>query len=314
MRIRLIAGLGLGALGIVATAACSSSSSGNSNPYEHQSDFCTAVANAECQETGDNNCSIAVDQMQCVTYRTSECMQGHIILSNLPSSDTTSRTYTPDNAKACIDALNGAFSNVQIKYDDLFKSGGLIDTCEHVFVGNAGDGSGCHTDYDCTVNGEVCAPIVGESTGACAKPTPKMLNEACADPGDECAPSTYCAVPSGGSLPKCIASADTNQSCSTSDECVAADYCAPNQKCQPRVQSGGACLTNDDCQTGLFCDPDVLQCKGSFGFVSGSPDCNGFLLGQNLPDAGGVTVGDSGGGGNDGGTMEAATGDAPSGG
>jgi hypothetical protein len=313
MRIRLIAGLGLGALGIVASA-CSSSSSGNSNPYQTQSDFCAAVAQAECQETGDNNCSISVSQMQCVTWRTSQCMQGNIILP-LANSDTTSRTYTPGNAKACIDALNSAFNQVQIKYTDLFKSGGLVDTCEHVFVGNAGDGSGCHSDYDCTVSGEVCAPILGQATGACAKPTPKMLGEACADPGDECATSTYCAIPSGGSLPKCVASANTGAICSGSNQCVAADYCATggtSSTCQVRVQSGGACTSTGDCDTNLFCDPDVNQCKGSLGFVSGSPDCNGFLLGQNLPDAGGVTVGDSGGG-NDGGTMEAAT-DAPSGG
>jgi hypothetical protein len=306
MRIRLIAGLGLGALGIV-TVACSSSSSGNNNPYAKQSDFCAAVAKAECQEA--TNCG--VDETQCETWRARQCNSGTIIVPLTPS-DTLSRQYNPDKAKACIDALNGAFgnSNVQIKYGDLFNKGGLVDTCEAVFAGNVGNGSACTTDYDCTQMGEVCASVPGQQA-ACATPTMKALGSACADPGDTCATGTYCSNASGSD--KCVAAETNGGPCQSNDECVTGFHCV-NKACTAQALSGGACATNSDCDpSAQFCDPDVDKCTVGLGFLNGSFDCNGFLLGQNLPD-GGPTVGDSGGGGNDGGTMEAATGDAPSGG
>ncbi|HTQ42180.1 MAG TPA: dickkopf-related protein [Polyangiaceae bacterium] len=305
MRIRLIAGLGFGALGIVVTA-CSSSSSGNSNPYPDVATFCQAVAKAECQEA--TNCG--VDETQCETYRASQCQQGTIIVKQTPT-DTLSRTYTSGNAKGCLDALNGAFGggNVQIKYADLQK---LLDSCEAVFVGNAGNGSGCVTKYDCTKSGEICAPLPGRTDqGACATSTPKMTGDVCADPGDTCPDSNYCSTASG--TPTCVASSTTGGPCQSNLQCVTSDHCV-NGACAARAESGGACSTDADCDpmTAPFCDPDVNKCAVGLGFLNGSFDCNGFLLGQNLPD-GGPTVNDSGGGGNDGGTMEAAT-DAPSGG
>jgi hypothetical protein len=306
MRIRLIAGLGLGALGIVVTA-CSSSSSGNNNPYPDVATFCQAVAKAECQEA--TNCG--VDETQCETYRTSQCQQGTIIVKQTPS-DTLSRTYSSGKAKTCLDALNGsnAFGggNLQIKYADLQK---LLDSCEAVFVGNAGNGSGCVTKYDCTNPGEICAPLPGRTDqGACATPTQKMTGDVCADPGDTCPDNNYCSTASG--TPTCVASSTTGP-CQSNLQCDTAYHCVSGA-CAARAESGGACSTDADCDPKMapFCDPDVDTCAVGLGFLNGSFDCNGFLLGQNLPDAG-PTVGDSGGG-NDGGTMEAATSDAPSGG
>lgn len=308
MRIRLIAGLGLGVLGTIATA-CSSSSSGNNNPYPDIDHFCAAVAKAECQES--TNCG--TDESSCETYRTKVCTEGTIIVPLQPS-DTLSRAYTSGNVQKCIDALNNAFgnNNVQIKYDDLFKSGGLVDTCEAVFQGNVGNGSGCTTDYDCTQMGEVCASVPGQ-TPACATPTTKQLGSACADPGDTCASGNYCSNASGS--PKCVASETNGGPCKSNDECVSGLHCVSGA-CSALAMSGEACASNSDCDpTAPFCDPDVNKCAVGLGFLNGSFDCNGFLLGQGLPDAGGgPSVGDSGTGGNDGGTMEAATTDAPSGG
>lgn len=307
MRIRLIAGLGLGALGIVASA-CSSSSSGNNNPYPDVQHFCAAVAKAECQEA--TNCG--VDEAQCETYRTAQCQQGTIVVKQAPS-DTLSRTYTSGNAQACIDALNDSShgfggGNVQIKYPDLQK---IVDACEAVFVGNAGNGSGCVTKYDCTKSGEICAPLPGRmDQGACATPTAKMTGDVCADPGDTCPDNNYCSTASG--TPTCVASSTTKGPCQSDIQCITTDYCV-NGACETKQVSGGTCTSDADCDsTAPFCDPDVDKCAVGLGFLNGSFDCNGFLLGQNLPDAGGPVVNDAGG--NDGGTMEAATGDAPSGG
>jgi hypothetical protein len=308
MRIRLIAGLGLGALATIATA-CSSSSSGSNNPYPDVSHFCAAVAKAECQEA--TNCG--VDASMCETYRASQCNSGVIVLKLTPS-DTLSRQYSSDKAQGCINALNSAFgggqNSVEIKYDDLFKSGGIIDTCEAVFAGNVGNGSACTTNYDCTQSGEVCASVPGQQA-ACATPTMKAQGSACADPGDTCAAGNYCSNASGS--PKCVASGTTGGPCMANDQCVATDHCVGGA-CAALSISGEPCTSNADCDpTAPFCDPDVDKCAVALGFLNGSFDCNGFLLGQGLPDGGGPVVND-GGNGNDGGTMEAATGDAPSGG
>src|SRR5580704_19116393 len=103
MRAQLVVGAALSALGFV--AACSSSSS-SSNPYPGVTEFCTAVAQAECQESA--NCGGS--KSDCETYRQAQCTGGTIVLP-LADSDTLSRTYTSANAQNCINALNSTFNS-----------------------------------------------------------------------------------------------------------------------------------------------------------------------------------------------------------
>lgn len=301
MRTRLVVGLTFGALGMIATA-CSSSSSSSAppNPYPDVEHFCAAVAQAECQVLP--NCETATSALttECETYRQSECESGSIIVQFPGSSSALSRTYTSANVTACLNALNTAFAPASsgvnlVSYDQLFGTGNLIDTCEAVFVGTAANGAACNTDYDCTTSGDVCAPVLGQTQGQCATPTSKMLGDACANPGDECASGSYCA-PSASSLPKCVAAVTVGQSCdaTTVGECGASGQCAGGV-CAALSELNGACGSNTDCDSGLFCDLyGGGKCEKALNLGSGSPDCSGFLLGTGTSDGGETGGGDSG--------------------
>ncbi len=310
MRTRLVVGLVVGALGMVATA-CSSSSSPSAppNPYPDVEHFCAAVAQAECQVLPNCETASSALTMQCQTYRQSECENGSIIVQFPGSGSALTRTYTSSKVTACLTALNNAFAPSSagvnlVSYDQLFGAGALIDTCEGVFVGTAANGAACNTNYDCTTAGDSCAPVLGQTQGQCATPTSKMLGDACADPGDECASGTYCA-PSASSLPKCVAAENVGQSCTatTAGECGATGQCSGGV-CAALSELNGACGSNTDCAAGLFCDLyGGGKCEKALNLGSGSPDCNGFLLGMGTSD-GGTTPGDSGGPTGDGATTD----------
>ncbi len=321
MKTRLVVGFTLGALGMVAVA-CSSSSS--SNPYPNVTSFCAAVAQAECQVLP--NCETASSSLttECQTFRQSECEKGSIIVPFPGSSAALSRTYTSANVKACLDALNGAFAPASagvnlISYDQLFGSGNLIATCEAVFAGNAANGAACTTTYDCTTSGDVCAVGAGQTTGTCGTPTNKMLGDACADPTDVCTGSTYC----NPTTLKCVPAKSVGQSCTTSTECGTSAQCSGGT-CTALSGLNAPCASNADCQATFFCDVyGGGKCEKTLLLGSSSPDCSGFLFGMGLADGGtGPTVdgsagdsasatGDSGSAPGDSGT---ATTDAPTGG
>jgi hypothetical protein len=299
LAIRLAGAAAIGALAI----ACSASTA--SNPYPDVSSFCSAVAKAECQD----NAVCAIDQTQCETYRTSVCQQ------DAASAQASGRTYNSDNAKACIDALNGAFGNgaSKVTYQQLYGSGSITDKCERVFVGNAGNGGACQTNYDCTDSSEICAPVPGMTGSQCAKPTQKNLGDACADPGDQCADGSYCST-QGGGIPKCVASAADGAPCPSGVQCVSSDFCNGGI-CAAKSGPGGPCTQDSDCNSQApYCDPYAGHiCTIGLTFATGAPDCKGYFLGAGTAGADAGTGGSDAGGGDSGGS-DAGAADGPTGG
>jgi hypothetical protein len=337
MRTRLVVGLAFGALGIV-TVACSSSSSGSSNPYPDVQHFCSAVAAAECGSKSSGtvvNCSLSgsVDTTlsDCESFRQSECEKGSIVVPFPGSDSATSRTYTSANVQPCIDAINnalnssGAMSNgvAVLTYDQLFGMGNLVDTCEQVFLGSAATGATCKSDFDCTNTGDICAPDpLGQTGPTCATPRPTSIGNMCRDTGDTCT-NGFCS-----SKAVCVALLADGQTCTADGQCQASSHCIGGT-CAARGGSGAACASNNDCDPTipLFCDvyrPGGAVCAKTLLLGSGAPDCSGFLLGQGLVLDGGSSSssgsssgsgsgsGSSSGGGDSG--AETGAGDAAGGG
>ena len=306
MRTRLVVGLATLGLGTLAFGCSSGSPGAPPNPYPDVEHFCAAVAAAECQSGGVfGDCSVASESSaNCEMFRTSECLKGAFVVP-FPGSDSAvkNRTYTSANVPACLDALNTVFSNssgaVEISFTDLFGAdgtSGLVGACEAVFAGSAGHGAGCTTTYDCTTTGDVCAPVIGQAQGQCATVTTKHLNDACADPGDQCASGTYCATSSTG-VPKCQPIVAMGSACTTGDQCGGTGRCTGGV-CGPRSMAGQSCATDADCDptSAPFCDVYRLGgavCAKGLVFAGGSADCQGYLFGQGLSD-GGATASDAG--------------------
>ncbi|HEY8038860.1 MAG TPA: hypothetical protein VIF15_03670, partial [Polyangiaceae bacterium] len=293
-------GLVTGALGMMVFSCTVTNAT--KDPYPDVSTFCGAVAKAECQD----NALCAVDATQCQTYRTSVCTQ------DAAAAEASGRAYHSDKVQSCIDALNSAFGNSasSVKYAQLSGSGSFTDICEHVFVGTAGNGATCQTNYDCTDSSEICATVPGLGSSQCAKPTPKNVGDACADPGDQCSGDSYCASTAGG-LPKCIAAATDGAACSASIPCIASDHCSSGI-CAVKGGPGSACSIDSDCGAQApYCDHFAGSiCAIGLTFATGAPDCKGYFLGSGISDGGTTEAG--GGeagteGGTDGGGGDAAT-------
>ena len=296
MRTQLVVGLALGALGIV-TVACSTSSSGSSNPYPDVTHFCAAVAQAECgtASTGAiSNCSLPGSTAStCVAFRTSECEKGSIVM---PGAAFGNRTLTSGNVQACLDAINAAFDTANVtvlSYATLYGAdgnGGLVATCEQVFVGAVATGSTCTSSYDCATSTDICAadPQNPTASSQCAVPRPQAIAGMCRDIGDTCT-GGYC---SSKSL--CVALLPDGATC-TAGQCLASSRCAAGI-CAARGAAGDACASNDDCDptVPLLCDvyrTGGSVCAKAVDLVNGSKDCTGYLQGEGLGEVGGTDAG-----------------------
>jgi hypothetical protein len=198
------------------------------------------------------------------------------------------RSYTADNAQACIDAVNKIYTVGKVLLSDLIGNGSMGDTCERVFQGTSDKNKSCTSDYDCT-NSRICSPTApGSSSRVCADKTDAALGDFCANPGSVCAAGSYCAVPTMvGVAAQCTAKAQTGQPCSATIPCVETLRCSAGT-CVARV-TAGACTTNDDCSpTAGYCDPNAGNiCTVGLTFATGAADCKAYTTSITpMPDAG----------------------------
>lgn len=316
MRTRLVIGLALATLGI-SPLACSSSP----NPYAQVSEYCAAYAKAICQVS--STCQF--DPSTCESYQQSQCEAA------APSTTSATRMYQPDNVQPCINALNAAYGN-NASSVSASTIQNYTQLCDKVFLGTVAEGDACTSSLDCANSADVCASAPGSSGSICVTPSPKAVNDPCADPGDECPPDSYCASQNGGS-PKCTPSQSTSQPCSSTLPCDSTTQCTGGY-CEPLSSQGQDCTASTNCGTGLFCDlytdsqAPTPVCVNAYTFARGSVDCLG-IEGQGTtpaePDSGtGSSSGSSSGGtsssggdsgtGSSSGAGDSGSGDAPSGG
>lgn len=290
MRTRLVVGLVVGALGMVATA-CSSSSSGGAAPTPPDSTveaFCADWATAICQLS--TFCQF--DATACVTNQTSVC-------STFATNATASgdRQYSQPAGKTCIDALTKAYGGNPsvIAAADLAT---LDATCNAAFVGSVASDKPCTSDYDCAT-GLTCSLIPGQSTSVCGANSSVAAGGTCLATA-QCPPNYYCA-PVMGAEPQCTATPTTGGACSGAIPCGVDDFCGAGGTCQAKATVGQTCTSNSDCAASApYCDLyPPAACTTGLTFARGSIDCNG-IAGTDTsttPDAGGGTetgAGDSG--------------------
>ncbi len=241
--------------GLGAAFACSSSSP--PVPDATVQAFCADWATAYCQPT---LCEFQV--ANCQSYQSNVCAQF--------ASQATSagyRAYNQPAGKACIAAINAAFSpNASTVSAATLQS--LSTQCNAAFVGTQAVQQVCTTSFDCQA-GLVCGTVPNE-TPKCGEPTPKQIGDACGDPGDQCPADAYCAfIPNVG--PQCTAyapGATVNQGAT----CSATTACSGNP-----FFCAGNCSEPTSGAPSLVCDlyPPV-QCVASLSFGRGGADCGGI--------------------------------------
>jgi hypothetical protein len=281
MRTRLIVGFAFAALG-ASMFACTTAA----NPFAEVGEYCTAYGKAVCQAS--SFCEF--DPTACQAYQTGLCNQQ---ATQAQASGT--RQYNPANVQPCLDKLNAAYGGNTPSVSAAALAS-IDSTCSHVFVGTATEGSSCTSDDDCVAADEICATAPNQPA-QCAKPSPKDLNAACADPGDQCPSDAYCAATTS----KCTPAQITGQTCDDSTPCVTADHCL-GAICQVLGGVGQDCNTSADCDPSLFCDTYTSAtaptpvCVNGLTFARSSVDCLGIegqSTGGTAPTSDAGTVGDA---------------------
>ncbi len=291
MRTRLVVGLLVGALGMVASA-CSSSSSGPTAPPPPDStvaEFCSDWATAKCQLS--TFCQF--DAASCANYQNTQCLS-----FATAAAASGFRQYSQPAGKACVDALSTAYGgNPSVISAATLTQ--LDATCNAAFVGSVASDKPCTTDYDCA-SGLTCSLIPGQSSSVCGANSPVAAGGTCLATA-QCPASYYCA-PVMGAEPQCTATPTTGGACSGAIPCSANDYCGPSGTCLAKAAQGDPCTTSADCSAAApYCDTyPPAACVSGLTFARGSIDCNGIagLDTSTTPDAGGggseTGAGDSG--------------------
>jgi hypothetical protein len=268
MRTHLFAGLALVALGILPWACTNKVNP----PYPDQPTFCAAKAKAICQIAS----LCAIDATVCQNYQDLKCN-----LAGQQAIGKGTRTYSSDNAKTCIDAVNAAYGNgaSSVAYQKLLD---IETTCERVFTGTAMTNATCLSDYECA-NSLICSPAMpGSPASVCAPPMPAKQMDYCLNPGTQCAQDTYCAKQSNG-LWLCTPAGMSGAACGDATPCVSTQHCVGGT-CQPRAGAGGSCTLNSDCSPSFpYCDQAAGNiCTIGQTFATGASDCKG-IAGQVMP-------------------------------
>lgn len=226
----------------VTLAACSST---DPDKYPSSDAFCSAKAGEECKAAG--YCGTNTDA--CKRQRTQICSQA------AAQAVGAGRAYRASNAEDCINKTHNLFANPS------FTPAAKADAeyaCGKVFKGNVQTNGQCTLDFDCS--GELVC-----DKGRCASKTTKKLNEPCANPGEVCDATTFCAK-DGSGLVVCQAKHKQGETCSTSTDapvaCVDTTRCAGTGFCEARVPQGGACdVGADQCAAEApYCDDTTKKC------------------------------------------------------
>jgi len=256
----------LGAIGILAQDCA------DPKPYGNALDFCSAKAQAMCQIATECH----FDQVGCQMYESQVC-----VTQAVDATTPGTRQYNSDNARACIDALNGAFGNGASQID-FTHIAAFTDACQRVFLGTGGTNQPCNLPYDCSY-GLSCMPKTpGGNSFVCAAPQPVQQGQSCAAIGSQCAAETYCAYQQTGAW-ICAPANGSGQACTDGDgSCSASLHCVAGF-CQPRGSAGAPCVQDTDCAPDApYCDTYANACSVGLTFAPGGVDCMG-VAGLSVP-------------------------------
>ncbi len=245
------------------------------------SDFCMQYAEAICQVT--TPCGAVLTT--CVSYQEAQCM------ASATAETTGTRTYTPGNAAACINAVSAAYGGAHPDIS-VQTMANIKLACGYVFQGSVKLlATGCTTQFDCA--GATNGTIICDNTYCAMQTSPTAADQPCGNPGQVCVANYYCAANASG-VKVCTADAVSGAACSDSVPCAQNLRCA-NGTCGALLPSGMPCAADSDCAASApYCAPYVSPpiCTASLNFSTGSPSCNCITAGN---CGGGAGTGGAGG-------------------
>lgn len=222
---------------------CSSDPEEPPNPLATRDGFCQAWADAACSAKVLDFCVAKSDA--CKEAQKDVCL------------DLVPRSYTSDQADACVRAVGDAYADGDLSAEELRIVLHLAAPCDRLSSGTSGDGEECAKNSDCnTAGGFTCIFKKGADTGVCGEPEVVGAAEECTGPKQVCAEGYYC-------NDNCVVYKKTDTGvCEGDYQCKPTDHCVPTPEdpdksvCVERSITGEACQTDSDCASGI-CLPET---------------------------------------------------------
>jgi hypothetical protein len=225
--------------------ACGGRETGETKPsylYPAESDFCSALAKAECNKAvakacyGSDDSTLAEDQANCAASRQLRCNP-----EGLP--------YHPELAEGCLAARRDGLADAVWTHVEL----DAVETaCLPVFSKEGPDGAVCSVSTECdAAQGLLCIVKLGSIKGICGAPISVTGGEDCSDPVKVCSTGFYCDATMSS---HCLALRKEGESCSAGSPCSADFYCTSPEDgvCTVKTKNGLDCVKGEVCAGG-FC-------------------------------------------------------------
>jgi|HubBroStandDraft_6_1064221.scaffolds.fasta_scaffold181542_2 hypothetical protein len=234
--------------------------------YTALSDFCVALAQADCSQAvvqacyGSTDATIDDDTTSCINAR-----------SELTNCDPGGLEYHAQYADTCISAHQQVYVNAVLQESDVQA---LQTACLPVFNNNGQQGASCTSDTDCDA-GDGYSCIIHQGTpGKCEMPVSVMGGETCTDPAAQCVDTFFCNT--GGN---CIADPVNGSACDVGVPCSDGLRCV-SSVCKPQLGDGAACSSDTDCTGGFCLTTSGVEgagvCSATYTFSITSASCNAF--------------------------------------
>jgi hypothetical protein len=218
-------------------AACSEAEEGpgsNMSTTRTRDAFCTEWAVRACG-------SEVVDICQASSVEDCRAAQKTYCLDLVPTS------YAPDQARACLDAVEAAYLDADLTGAELKTVTQLGPPCHQLVRGTGGADASCESNDECDgPRGFECVIKGGELLGTCQIPEEVEGGFECAEPQQICEDGFYC------NNQNCISYRRLGASCTVDGECGPEAYCevvppAIDKTCVARAEVGEACSSAREC-------------------------------------------------------------------
>lgn len=178
---------------------------------------------------------------QSSTVESCRDSQKDYCLSIVPTS------YGSDQARACLDAVQAAYTDADLNGEELKVVTQLGAPCHQLVRGTGGEDASCESNSECDgPRGFVCVIKGGETLGTCQIPEEVKGGFECAAPQEVCEDGFYC------NGENCLSYRKLGASCTVDGECGPEAYCevvapALTKSCVSRVDIGESCLSAREC-------------------------------------------------------------------
>ncbi len=221
-----------------------------------EDEFCQDYAKRECANVGAWCAFATMDA--CHATRAAICRDRGAMWK------TGSRSFRPNQIKACLEKVTSVYASLPISYDNLRA---LEDTCARVYQGSVKLNGNCVITYEC--EGDLVC-----DKGACGVKKVVAAGGGCANVGEACVSGYACKASQGRQL--CEKRQDVGMACGSADPCLEALRCTGS--CVPRLKLSSPCTQHDDCELPHgFCEPYAKICTAGLIFAPGTESCRAFM-------------------------------------